>query len=108
MEKYVYFIKEEKHEVVCPHAFPLVLKSKKYDCKQLYKFLESKGIQCKTLFGSLPTMHKAFEFMGYNPGDFPVAEYVGENGLHFGIHQYLTDDDLTYISNILHSYFNIN
>lgn len=104
LEEYIYFIKEEKHEVICPHAFPLVLKDKKYDCKKLYSYLESKGIQCKTLFGSLP-MHNAFKFIGHKPGDFPVAEYVGENGLHFGIHQYLTDDDLTYISETLKSYF---
>ena len=50
-------------------------------------------------------MHKAFEFMGYKPGDFPIAKYVGKNGLHFGIHQYLTDDDLTYIASNLKSYF---
>lgn len=71
----------------------------------MYKFLESNGIQCKTLFGSLPTQHKAFEFLGYRKGDFPIAEYVGENGLHFGIHQYLSNNDLTYISNVLEKYF---
>jgi len=43
--------------------------------------------------------------MGYKKGDFPVAEYVGKNGLHFGIHQYLTGDDLKYISDALHGYF---
>jgi dTDP-4-amino-4,6-dideoxygalactose transaminase len=106
IEKYIYFIKEEKHEVICPHAFPLVLKDKKYNCKKLYEFLESKEIQCKTLFGSLPTMHNAFKFMGYNSDDFPIAEYVGENGLHFGVHQYLTEKDIAYISDVLHSYFN--
>ena len=105
LEEYMYFIKEEKHEVICPHAFPLVLKDKKYNRDKLYKYLESKGIQCKTLFGSLPTFHKAFQFMNYNPGDFLVAEYIGENGLHFGIHQYLENKDLEYIGKILRGYF---
>lgn len=105
LEKYAYFIKEEKHEIICPHAFPMVLKDEKYNCQKLYKFLESKGIQCKTLFGSLPTMHKTFEFMGYKVGDFPVAEYVGKNGLHFGIHQYLNNSDLLYIKDTLENYF---
>ena len=98
LNDYVYFIKEEDYEVVCPHAFPIVMKDKKFNCKKLYGFLESKGIQTKTLFGSLPTMHKAFEFMGYKTGEFPNAEFVGENGLHFGIHQYLKDDDIIYNS----------
>ena len=105
LEKYMYFINEKGYEVVCPHAFPLILKDEEYNCKKFYRYLESKSIQCKTLFGSLPTMHNAFKFMGYKPGDFPVAEYVGKNGLHFGIHQYLTDDDFTYIASNLKSYF---
>jgi dTDP-4-amino-4,6-dideoxygalactose transaminase len=105
LEGYGYFLKEEKHEKVSPHAFPLVLKDKKYDAKKLYRYLEDKGIQCKTLFGSLPTQHKVFKFLGYKYGQFPVSEYVGENGLHFGMHQYLSDEDLVYIGETLKSYF---
>ncbi|MFC1988633.1 DegT/DnrJ/EryC1/StrS family aminotransferase [Chloroflexota bacterium] len=105
LSDYLYFIQEESYEQVSPHAFPLVLKDKKYDCKRLYNYLESNGIQCKTLFGSLPTQHRVFKFLGYHYGQFPVSEYVGENGLHFGIHQYLTNDDLLYISDVLKGYF---
>lgn len=100
-----YFIEEEHHEAVSPHAFPLVIKkSSSLDRNKLYNFLESRGIQCKTLFGSLPTQHKAFQFLGYKTGRFPVAEYVGEKGLHFGIHQYLSEDDLNYIADCLKEY----
>jgi len=106
LSKFCYFIREEPYEKVSPHAFPLVLKDRKYDRNQLYQFLESKSIQCKTLFGSLPTQHNAFKFLNYKKGDFPVAEYVGEAGLHFGMHQYLNDDDLHYVSDALHEYFN--
>ncbi|MFC1917797.1 DegT/DnrJ/EryC1/StrS family aminotransferase [Chloroflexota bacterium] len=105
LEDYCYFITEEDHEKVSPHAFPLVLRDRKHDYRKLYEFLESQEIQCKTLFGSLPTQHGAFKFMNLKPGSFPVAEYVGENGLHFGIHQYLTDSDLVYISEKLKEYF---
>lgn len=100
-----YFIKEEEFETVSPHAFPLVLKDKTHECSKLYRYLEDGGIQCKTLFGSLPTQHQVFKFLDYQYGQFPVAEYVGENGLHFGIHQYLNDDDLLYISDTLKAYF---
>ncbi|MFC2004458.1 DegT/DnrJ/EryC1/StrS family aminotransferase [Chloroflexota bacterium] len=105
LSDYLYFLEEEGHEKVCPHAFPIVLRDKKYDRDKLYYYMESKGIQCKTLFGSLPTQHHAFKFLNYEYGQFPVSEYVGENGLHFGIHQYLTDDDLLYISTTLKDYF---
>lgn len=105
LEKYCYFMKEGENEVVCPHAFPLVLKKPEYNLEKLYQFLEKNGIQCKTLFGSLPTNHKAFDFLKYKKGDFPNAEYIQENGLHFGIHQYLTEKDMKFISDTLKDYF---
>ena len=105
LSDYLYFIKEEDYEKVSPHAFPLVLKDEKYDRDGLYDYLESKGIQCKTLFGSLSTQHNAFKFLGDKLGQFPVSEYIGRNGLHFGMHQYINDDDLIYISDALKEYF---
>lgn len=102
---YLYFIKEEHYEKVSPHAFPMVLKDEKYNRDKFYEHLESRGIQCKTLFGSLSTQHNAFKFLGDKLGQFPIAEYVGRNGLHFGMHQYITDDDLIYISDALKEYF---
>ena len=92
-------------EVVSPHAFPLVMRDEHRPIDDLYSALESKGIQCKTLFGSLPTQHRAFAFLGYPKGCFPVAERIGRTGLHFGLHQYLTDDDLEYIAESIRSTF---
>ncbi len=105
LEKFAYFNSEDKGEIVCPHAFSMTLKDPKYNFKKLYKYLEENSIKCKRNFGSMPTQHKAFEFLGYIAGEFPEAEYVGDNGLHFGIHQYLSKKDLDYVSNKLHEYF---
>ncbi len=98
-------LREEPHEIISPHAFPIVLRDPSLDCGRLYRFLEGRGIQCKTLFGSLPTQHGAFAFLGHRRGEFPVAEYIGENGLHFGCHQFLSEEDLVFISDMLHEYF---
>ena len=92
-------------EVICPHAFPLALRDASRSIDGLSRHLESHGIQCKTLFGSLPTQHRAFAFLGYRPGQFPVAERIGRTGLHFGIHQYLTDDDIAYAAERVSAYF---
>lgn len=91
-------------EVTCPHAFPLVLRDASRSIDGLYQHLERQGIQCKTLFGSLPTQHGAFRFLGYAEGAFPVAERVGRTGLHFGVHQYLTDDDIAYAAERVAAY----
>lgn len=102
---FAYFVEESPDEIISPHAFSITLKNPKFGHKKLYEFLESNGVQCKRNFGSMPTQHKAFKFLGHKLGEFPEAEYVGDNGLHFGIHQYLSKDDLDYVSNKLHEYF---
>lgn len=96
---------EEPYEVICPHAFPVVCNDRPMDF--LYNYLEGIGIQCKTIFASLPTQHKAFEFLGYKLGDFPEAEYIGKHGLHFGVHQYLEEEHLDFISDTLHKFFEV-
>lgn len=105
---YFQFIEEKEYEVVSPHAFPIILKNTNKSRDRLYDYLTSKGIQCKTLFGCLPTQHKAFEFLGYDLHAFPTAEFVGQQGLHFGIHQYLTNNDLHFISDVLHRYVRVH
>ena len=106
LQEFVFFNKEEEYEVNSPHAFSLTLKYPRFDYKKLYNFLEENSIMCKRNFGSMPTQHKAFESLGYKLGDFPEAEYIGNNGLHFGIHQFLFKDDLDYASEMVHEYFN--
>jgi dTDP-4-amino-4,6-dideoxygalactose transaminase len=89
---------ESSDEVVCPHGFSITLKPEYAGkIKELYEYLESNSIKCKRNFGSIPTQHESFKFMGHKLGDFPNAEYIGDNGLHFGIHQYLSQQDLEYI-----------
>jgi len=92
-------------EVTCPHAVPVVLRDPKESVEDLYQHLEDRGIQCKTLFGSLPVQHRVFHFLGYKPGSFPVAERIGTTGLHFGVHQYLTEEDIDYAAESIRSYF---
>ncbi len=96
--EYFQLYDEEPDGVVAPHAMPVLLReSAPFRMKSLYDWLESRGIQCKLLFGSLPTQHRVFSHLGYQFGQFPEAEYIGEHGLHFGCHQYLTQDDVEYI-----------
>ncbi len=105
VEKHLIVYHDAPDEVISPHAFPLVLRDEGQSVDGLYRHLESQGIQCKTLFGSLPTQHSAFNFLGYREGEFPVAERIGRTGLHFGVHQYLSEEDIDYIAESVSSYF---
>lgn len=100
-----HLLEEEAHEVVSPHAFPLVFREDvKADGAAFHRYLESKGCQVKTLFASLPTQHKVFRFLGHRKGAFPEAEYVGRRGLHVGCHQHLTRRDMDAFLDLVHGY----
>jgi dTDP-4-amino-4,6-dideoxygalactose transaminase len=105
LQDFAWFNKEEDYEVTCPHAFSITLKNPNHDMRKLYSFLDTNSIMAKRNFGSMPTQHKAFEFLGNKLGEFPESEYIGSNGLHVGVHQYLSQDDLEYVSEVLHKYF---
>ena len=105
LEDDIIIYKDAPGEVMCPHAYPIVIRDALHDAEGLYHFLEGHGIEAKTLFGSLPTQHRAFEFLGYQKGDFPVAERIGRCGLQLGIHQYLTEEDIDYVAETISAYF---
>jgi dTDP-4-amino-4,6-dideoxygalactose transaminase len=105
LEEYAWFNKEESYEICCPHAFSVTLKDPRFNYQKFYDFMDERGVKVKRNFGCIPTQHKAYDFMGHKYGEFPEAEYIGNNGLHFGVHQYLTKDDLDYALEVLHDYF---
>jgi dTDP-4-amino-4,6-dideoxygalactose transaminase len=97
-EPFLYTISEEPYEEIGPHALPIILgKHVKFTRNELVLFLEKKGIDTRNLFLSMPTQCEGFRFLGHKLGQFPNAEYIGDNGLHIGIHQNLKKEDLDYV-----------
>lgn len=103
---HAYFTEEKPNTVNAPHGFSIVLKP---HLKQYFTVLTDRldqaSIHWKRNFGCIPTQHKAFEYMGHKLGEFPVAEYIGDYGLHIGIHQYLSFDDVNYVIDTLRKFF---
>jgi len=96
-EEFFYTIHEEKQEKIGPHAFPVILKeSLPFTRNQFVDYLDENGIDTRDLFSSMPTQCIGFSFLGYKLGDFPNAEYLGNNGLHIGVHQGLGDAHIDY------------
>lgn len=90
-------IKEEEYEVIGPHAFPIILGERAgFTRDEFVYYLEKNGVDSRSLFASMPTQCPGFAFLGYKPGEFPNAEYIGEKGLHIGVHQDLTREHLDY------------
>jgi len=101
-EEYLYTITEEPYEKIGPHAFPVILKEgAPFTRNQLVDFMEKNGIDTRSLFLSMPTQCPGFGFLNYQMGDFPNAEYIGENGLHIGVHQDIGQEEIEYVMNTI-------
>ena len=105
---YLVSIKEEPYEKIGPHAFPIVLKENvKFSRDELVSYLEKNGIETRSLFLSMPTQCRGFKFLGYKLGDFPNAEYVGNNGLHTGLHQDINKEHIDYFIEVIDKFLSL-
>lgn len=107
--QYMSTIKEESHEKIGPHAFPIIIKEgAPFTRNQLTEYLEKKGIDTRDLFLSMPTQCPGFAYLGYKFGEFPEAEYIGNKGIHIGVHQDIENEHIEYfidtIENFLESH----
>lgn len=99
---YIYSIEEEPYEKIGPHALPIIVSEKaRFTRDELISFMEQNQIDTRSLFSSMPTQCPGFKYLGHKLGDFPQAEYIGNNGLHIGIHQDLGQSELDYILSVL-------
>lgn len=105
---YLTGIKEEAHEKIGPHAFPIIVKEgANFSRDELADYLEKNGIETRSLFLSMPTQCAGFKFLGYKLGDFPNAEYIGGNGLHIGIHQDLDAEKIDYVIKVIDKFLTL-
>lgn len=96
-EKFFWYLKEDLHEILGPHAFSIILKpGLNFTKDEFVTFLEKEGVDSRNLFYSIPTQTESYQFMGYKLGDFPEAEYCSDHGTHIGCHQDIEQDQLDY------------
>lgn len=72
--------------------------------EKLLMYLEERGIETRYLFPLLsqPVYQKLFP---REAEKFPVAQKLAKQGFFIGMHHNLTSDDMLYVSNVLHEYF---
>ncbi len=96
-EDHLFTIEKEDFEEIGPHAFPFIVRENAgFTRNQLMDFLEKNGIDARTLFSSIPTQCPGFAYLGHKLGDFKNSEYIGDNGLHIGVHQDLGRKECDY------------
>lgn len=79
-----------------PHCYPMMAIERWERNKEIIH-LEENGIESRKLFSCIPTQEKAYDFLEYEEGKFPIAEKIGNLGYFLPIHQDLTEEDLDYM-----------
>jgi dTDP-4-amino-4,6-dideoxygalactose transaminase len=107
-KKYFATIQQEKDEKIGPHAFPIIIREEGGFARDRFtNYLEKNGIETRDLFASMPTQYPGFSFLKYKLGNFPNAEYIGNNGLHIGVHQDLGDEHIDYLIHTVDKFLSI-
>lgn len=72
---------------------------------ELQRFLLSRGIPSMVYYPMPLHLQEAYQFLGYQKGDFPVAEELSEQVLSLPMHTELTDEELTFIVTAIREFF---
>jgi dTDP-4-amino-4,6-dideoxygalactose transaminase len=87
-------------EEYAKHVYHLyVIRTKRRD--EIYKFLQEKGILCGIHYPLPLHLQKAYQFLGYKEGDFPVAEECAKEVISLPIYPELKREEIVYIAEAL-------
>jgi len=84
--------------------FPIVLR--KTHKRLLVSFLERNNIETRDMLPLLtqPVYRKV---LGVDIEDYPVSKWISESGFYIGCHQYITDEEVTYIIQKFYEFFRV-
>lgn len=71
----------------------------------LQEFLKMKGVETLIHYPFPPHLQKAYSKLGYQPGDFPVAELLAETSLSLPMYPGLREEDVKYIAQQIRIFF---
>lgn len=72
---------------------------------KLRSYLENKGIETGLHYPIPLHLQKAYSFMGYNPGSFPVAEQLAEEILSLPISEQISYEEVRYVSVCIKAFY---
>ena len=83
------------------HTYVLRVKGR----DDLLKYLLDKGIEAKVHYPIPLHLQNASRYLGYKKGDFPVAEKDAETVITLPVHQHLTQEEMNYMIDCVHSFY---
>ena len=102
------------HEVTIPprdidttkqvyHIYSVMVK----DRNNLQKFLEKNGVDAKAHYPIPMHLQPAAKAYGYKQGDFPKTELIANHTLSLPVHEFITDDNLTYMAEKIKEFYGL-
>ena len=108
-EEFFWTFTEEGHEKIGPQGFPFVLRPDvPFSRDAMLEFLQTHGVDPRSLFSSIPTQCGGYGFLGHKTGDFIHSEYIGLHGAQVGVHQDITQDDVLYFFDVIRMFLKDN
>jgi dTDP-4-amino-4,6-dideoxygalactose transaminase len=80
-----------------------VIRTKKRN--KLQEYLKKHGIGTLIHYPLPPHLQKAYKYLGYKKGSFPIAEYIANTCLSLPIYPGLTQDNIEYVSSTIRNFF---
>jgi UDP-2-acetamido-2-deoxy-ribo-hexuluronate aminotransferase len=81
------------------HQYTIILKNT--DRGALQKYLSEKGIPAMIYYPVPLHLQRAYQYLGFVKGDFPIAEYLCESVLSLPMHTELDSEQLHYITSTI-------
>ncbi len=92
-----------KVEGISSFSLPFLFRNKGR-MEEFHKLIRNNGIESRPIIsGNL--LRQPFLKQYYNPNDFPNADFLHNNGRYVGNNQFVNDERLNYLSNLLKKFF---
>lgn len=88
----------------CEHVYHLVTILIE-ERKALQNYLQEKGVQTIIHYPIAPHLQKAFSYLGYKTGNFPIAEKIATQTLSLPIFIGMKDNEIDYVAEQIRHYF---
>ena len=98
----VRIIPKEKNQINSSVIFNIICKKR----NELKKYLDKFNIQTLIYYGKPLHLHKPMRKFGYKKGDFPIAEKLCNQVLALPHNQYITKEQIKFISNKINNFYN--
>lgn len=82
------------------HLFVVEVKAR----EDFQKYLAIHGIDTQIHYPIPPHLSKAYEYLGYKKGDFPITESYADTLISLPLYDGMTEEEITYVINAINSY----